>query len=403
MELVLVSLLIAAALAALFIARWFRQRQRPAPCLPQQYELAPRPGTFALRALDPLPPVVREPPVLETQSPAWRTAMEDVGQRLHRAGVRQVVFVHGTFVGNDPTQVLSALEGPLSALRPELLPMLRRLCKLSSDRCLGDLGNYTAEYVTLFERALGGGIPATRFLWSSANNHVARLRATADLLRLLAGAELGRGRALLLGHSHGGQVLALLTQLVYPAQTAPMLWAALREIGEPWEELVGLARTVARARLDIATFGMPPRYGFATGPSCRALHVVNHRGEEPRAGSLGGVLYTEGGDYVQQWGIAGSDLPLATAKERELAARLDALLGAGSDVRAWLQHVRHGVRVSQHGFTYLVDYDDRGVGGMPNFLKTFFGHGGYTSYDAMLFNTHLLADHFYPGFGRGGR
>jgi len=395
-EFVLAGFLSAAAITALLLAWWLRQRQRPAPCLPHQYQLAPQAGTFALRALEPVPPVVRAPPVLEAQSPAWRAAMEKVGHRLRRAGVRQVVFVHGTFVGHDPTLMFSALEGPLSALGLGLLPTLRRLAKSSSDRVFGDLGNYTAEYVALFGGALGGGIQATRFLWSSANHHIARLRAAADLLRLLAAARPGRGeRALLLGHSHGGQVLALLTQLVYPAKTAPALWAALSEIGEPQEELKELARMVACARLDIATFGMPPRYGFATGPRCRAVHVVNHRGDEPLAGSLGGVLYTEGGDYVQQWGIAGSDLPPTTAKERELAARLDALLGAGWDVKAWLQHVRHRARVSQHGFSYLVDYGDRGVGGMPNCLGTCFGHGVYTSYDAMLFNAHLLAAHFY--------
>ncbi len=395
MEFVLAGFLAAAAIAALFIAWWLRQRQRPAPCLPHQYELSPAAESFALRALEPMPSVVRAPPVLEAQSLAWRAAMETVGNRLRRAGVRQVVFVHGTFVGHDPTLMLSTLEGPLSALGPGLLPTLRRLSKSSSDRVFGDLGNYTTEYAALFEGALGGGIPATRFLWSSANHHLARLRAAADLLRLLASSGLGRARALLLGHSHGGQVLALLTQLVYPAKTAPALWAALRELGEPQEELRELARTVARARLDIATFGMPPRYGFATGPRCRAMHVVNHRGDEPLAGSLGGVLYTEGGDYVQQWGIAGSDLPPATAKERELAARLDALLGAGCDAKAWLQHVRHRARVSQHGFSYLVDYGDRGMGGMPNCLRTCFGHGVYTSYEAMLFNAHLLAAHFY--------
>ena len=234
-----------------------------------------------------------------------------------------------------------------------------------------------------------------RFLWSSANHHLARLRAAAHLLRLLASSKPGRSRVLLLGHSHGGQVLALLTQLVYPAKTGPMLWAALREIGEPVEELKQLARTVARARLDLATFGMPPRYGFATNSRCRALDVVNHRGETPRAGSLMGVLHTEGGDYVQQWGIAGSDLPPTTAKERELAARLDALLGAGSDVKAWLQHVSHGTRVSQHGFSYLVDYGDRSVSRKPNCLGTWFGHGVYTTYDSMLFNAQLARTHFY--------
>ncbi|MFE8599655.1 hypothetical protein [Archangium violaceum] len=393
MWLALALLLLAAALAGLLIA--WRLRPKPAPCEPQQYDATPQPGTFAVRALETMPPIVRDTPVLDAQSPGWRDAMAQTGLRLRRSGVRHVVFVHGTFVGHDPTQLLSALEGPLSALGPGLMPSLQRLSKLPSDRVLRDLGNYTPEYVSLFQKSLGIDIPTTRFVWSSANNHVARLRAAVQLLRLLATSELGNKRALLLGHSHGGQVLALLTQLVYPARTAEALWQAVRDAGEPTEALQDMARTVARARLDIATFGMPPRYGWATGRQCRVLHVINHRGTEPRGSTVAGVLHTESGDYVHQWGIAGSDIPPGSTKDRELAARLDAILGEGYDVKAWLNHVRHGARVPRDGFSYLVDYGDRGTGALPNCLATCFGHGVYTSYDAMLFNSRLLADHFY--------
>ena len=70
-------------------------------------------------------------------------------------------------------------------------------------------------------------------------------------------------------------------------------------------------------------------------------------------------------------------------------------IGAGYDVKAWLQHVRHGARVPRDGFSDLVDYGDRGTCALPNCLATCFGHGVYTSYDAMLFNARLFADHFY--------
>ena len=298
MWLALTLLLLAAVITGLFVAWWLRPAP-PALCQPQQYDAAPQPGTFAVRALESMPPIARDTPVLEAQSPEWRAAMAQSGLRLRRAGVRHIVFVHGTFVGHDPTLLLSALEGPLSALGPGLMPSLQRLSKLPSDRVLRDLGNYTPEYVSLFQNAMGGDLGATRFLWSSANNHVARLRAAVDLLRLLANSELGNKRALLLGHSHGGQVLALLTQLVYPARTAEALWQAVRDAGDPTEveNLQDMARRVSRAKLDIATFGMPPRYGWATGRQCRVLHVINHRGTEPRGSTVAGVL---------QWAYEGS-------------------------------------------------------------------------------------------------
>ena len=37
---------------------------------------------------------------------------------------------------------------------------------------------------------------------------------------------------------------------------------------------------------------------------------------------------------------------------------LDAILGEGHDVQAWLRHVRHGARVPRDGFSYLVDYGE---------------------------------------------
>jgi hypothetical protein len=383
----LVALLIV-PIAAVLVA-WLGRA--PAPCLPHVYDRPPRPGTFAARTIERLPPVVRDPPAIEAQSAEWRAAMAAIGRRLRRAGVRRVIFVHGTFVGHDPTTIFGAIGRLLGPLNPPLVLGLKQLTKTPSDRVLGDLGNYTPDYVALFAAATG--VAAERYVWCSANHHFARLRGAARLLGLLA--DIRRARVLLIGHSHAAQLFALFTQLVYPARTGPALWAVLRDAGEPVDRLAAAAGSAARARIDIATFGGPPRYSWAPSSRCRVIHVINHRGVEPRAGVLGGVFHTEGGDYVQQLGIAGSDVPPGSAKERELTARLDSILGAGCDPRAWREHLRHRARVPEHGFTWLVDYGDRATSVLPNCLATLFGHGVYTTYEAMLFNAQLLADHFY--------
>ena len=86
----------------------------------------------------------------------------------------------------------------------------------------------------------------------------------------------------------------------------------------------------------------------------------------------------------------------AAQRERELNQRLDAILGPGSDARAWREHMRHRRRIHDGGHTCLVDYGDRAPGLMPNCLSTLFGHGVYTTTAAMLFNLRLVTDKLYP-------
>src|SRR5690349_22110167 len=107
MWLELTLLLLIAVLTGL--VAW-RLRPKPSLCHPQQYDAAPLPGTFAVRPLEAMPPIARDTPLLDAQSTAWREAMAQAGHRMRRAGVRHVVFVHGTFVGHDPTLLLSSLQ-----------------------------------------------------------------------------------------------------------------------------------------------------------------------------------------------------------------------------------------------------------------------------------------------------
>jgi hypothetical protein len=62
----------------------------------------------------PEPVRVRFEKDVSEDSPEWRAGMAEVGERLRAAGVKLVVFAHGSFVGDDPLAVARALEeGPL--------------------------------------------------------------------------------------------------------------------------------------------------------------------------------------------------------------------------------------------------------------------------------------------------
>jgi hypothetical protein len=326
----------------------------------------------------------------------WRFAMEDLGGRMRAAGVRLIVFAHGSFVGDDPLAIARSIEEAVPVL-PDLVRALRSFTRTQVSRFLGDLSNFTREYID----ALGAAthVDAIEFTWSGENHHAARVQEAARLARTLAlygGGSLGpRDRVLLVGHSHGGQLFALLSQLVARSRGYEQLVDAARARGE---DVVALEDHLARLRrctIDVATFGTPPRYAWARGSGFRLLHVVNHRGAAPRAASLRGLLHTRQGDYVQQLGAPGSDWLAPSAKDRAVNERLDVELGAGANFRAWLHHVARGLRVATHGHTVLVDYgDDARV--LPNFWATGFGHAAYTRRESMLFHLRLVADHFYP-------
>jgi hypothetical protein len=393
--LVVLAFVLAAAAA---VVLWLRRRRAlRRPCAPQEYAAPPPPSSWSLLRFEAGSPIVRGTLTVEAQPQPWREAIRDVGRVLRGADVRLVLFAHGTFVGDEPFALVRALGEQAARLEPTVGNALTKLLALAlvgpakiGGALIGDVGRFTPEYVSLFEAGLGGAVPCARFGWSGANHHLARLQGAAELARTLARHRLGAGRALVFAHSHGGQVLALLAQLLYEPELAAQLLSVLGELG-PVDDVALALRQLRRARLDFVTLGTPPRYGWPARIAARVLHVVNHRGPEPLGGDWSGVAQTVAGDYIQQWGIAGSDFPAATAVERRLNERLSTLLGGGSDPRVWLANVRHRMRVAQQGHTLLVDYGDRGQGPLPNCVTTLFGHGIYTTYEAMLFHARLAA------------
>jgi hypothetical protein len=324
----------------------------------------------------------------------WRVAMEEVGARMRSAGTRLVFFVHGSFVGDDPLALARTLEGAVPVF-PDLARALRGFTRAQMSRFLGDLSNFPPDYVKALAAATG--IEAVGFTWSGENHHAARVQEAVRLTRALAlhnATGLG-SRVLLVGHSHGGQLFALLSQLIARSRGYEELVDAAAARGE---DVAALEDHLARLRccaFDVATFGTPPRYDFASATHFRLLHLVNHRKTTARAASLRGLLHTSRGDYVHHLGAPGSDWPAPSAKDRELNERLDRVLGVGSDLRAWLRHVADGLRLSPYGHTLLVDYGDQ-ARIVPNFWATGLGHAAYTRREAMLFHVRLVADHFYP-------
>lgn len=336
-------------------------------------------------------------------TPEWRTAMEGLGERMRSAGTRLVVFAHGSFVGNDPLALARTLEGAVRVF-PNLAQRLRWFTRAQVSRLLGDLSNFPRDYVDTLAAATG--LEAVDFTWSGENHHAARVQEAARLARVLAlrgvGA-LGPGeRVLLVGHSHGGQLFALLSQLIARSRAYEELVGAAAMRGEDVQRLEEHLERLRRCAFDVATFGTPPRYDFAHGPRFRLLHVVNHRTTGVRAASLRGLLHTRRGDYVHHLGAPGSDWLATTAKDRALNHKLDRVLGVGTDLRVWLTHVADGLRLSPSGHTLLVDYGDQ-ARVFPNFWATGFGHAAYTRREAMLFHVKLMADHFYPTDGEEPR
>ncbi len=350
-------------------------------------------------------------PYYDPSSPN-KEEMLNYGKALKDHRVREVFFVHGTFVGTDGSGFVSILKG--------FNMNLGRSVKKQKDEVLGDVGNYTESYVNDFCQLIDNGICLgaipSRFEWSSGNNHKARLQGAIKLIETLAEQIHTRqiqddDRILLIGHSHAGQVFALLTNLLADGQQARMLYefidrhqGKIIEAGTKEEHSKAITQlkanltAIKKVNLDFVTFGTPVRYEWGTYPKFRLMSVINYR----RPTTSLGVYKVRDGDYVQQWGVEGTDTLLPTEKniENELS---DILGDKGNDPQEFQNSLTDNSRRKPKNMStainYLVDYRDDN----PNFidldfgyaLKKVFGHGVYTTQQAMQYNTKLIIDTLY--------
>ena len=398
--------------------------------------------------------------------------MAAAGARFSQAGVAAIYCVHGTFCGDDVLGLFTELEG----WAPSVARPLRRWSKRAIDAVIGETGNYTPAFAERMQTALSASaprpVPVRLFHWSSLNHHIGRADGAVRLLGELATfAEqlpsqqnvkqhhaqhgvvpspsrggLGRGaeaaeslatsntppltpphqgegnnqehesacRVQLWAHSHGGNVFALLTNLLgadeatrheffHASRTFFRPWLAARPDLPVWERaeqiLADPQHPVRRLKLDVITYGTPVRYGWDAGAYHNLLHVINHRPHSkhhqhrvPYPPWPHHVVGAEHGDYIQQVGVAGTNLPPLPLALRTFLAdwRLGNLLQ--KNLGGWVRsRLKQGVRVHDEGTTLLVDYDDPHR--MP--WRHVLGHAPYTRSHWLPLHCELVAEHFY--------
>ncbi len=256
--------------------------------------------------------------------------MRQVGAALRAENVAAVVLVHGSF---DGVLTLRAL-AELARVFPAAGPAIRRVMQRFIERPTQDIAYYSDSYAWALETSLNppgyAHIPVHLFHWSGENHHLGRADAAVRLIDELDAIGFSEGqRVLLWGHSHAGNVFALLTNLLaghreaverfFDAARIYYRWPLLGLTDIPvWERvrqrLAGDHRPLAGVSLDLATFGTPIRYGWDSAGYSRLLHFIHRR---PAGGlpiyralfppELNDVMSAAHGDYVQQLGIAGTN------------------------------------------------------------------------------------------------
>ena len=335
-----------------------------------------------------------------------------VAKQLRDADVRHILLIHGTFAGGDITGFVREVKrySPVRASR------IDEISKAWFDELAGDVGNYTDAYAKQLQGLINSDdspmISVERFGWSGENHHIGRADGAVSLLRKISSMD-AKGRLLVMAHSHGGSLLAMLSQIAAASHEVKegFFQATRLHYHSPLRSKVDLqdwmhAREilldgdVPQREIDIATFGTPLRYRWNEMVVPRLLHFTQHR---PVAGcdpfkavipkSVGDVITAAAGDYIQHLAIAGTDFIPSVFAWRDVVVerRLHRMFEASARRRDLLKKLKQGRRDSSDGKTLLVDYAS--TPGREQ--QKLFGHGVYTSPVWLRFHLETICEHFY--------
>jgi hypothetical protein len=350
-------------------------------------------GKYKIVEVQPLPTFMKDRLAIDSQSDQWRERMHKCGEQMKRHNLNHVVFISGTFVGNDPFGISRILENsalPMSKLSSEIL---KKIAHKGINKLIGDKGNFSHEYVKIFGEAIKHDISSQSFIWSSGNDHLARLVSAIELCQYISQLTIEKKKILLIGHSHAGQLFALITQMMTSSKKLKIFTDIASRANCSTESLKRDIDKLKECEIAMVTMGTPCRYFFEKNSNVSVLHLINHRGLTPYGGSWSGIPFTKDGDYIQQMAVCGSDIPSPTLELRNLNEELNQFLGVGFNLKEWKKNLKDKTIIHESGFNYLVNYQDDS--NIPNVHMTNFGHASYTQFKSMLLNTQLIVDYFY--------
>lgn len=331
---------------------------------------------------------------IQTQLNAGLPELKQQGELLSQVGVDSAYFIHGTFLGNDPFHIIDFLETTFQRLDPIFAKRIKNGIRKAVSILARDIGNFSNKYEQLFVNVTNHKIKTHEFTWSSANNHLARVKAALELTQSLYTKHPTQNtRVLLIGHSHAGQIFSLVTKMMKDEKFRINLFKILDEFNISYAYQDKYLEHLKKLYLDFVTLGTPVRYQWDLSDRTRVLHFINHRGESPYGGELSGVITTKTGDYIQQWGTEGSDLFTFSRRDQSINAKLDLLLGSGRNVLKLKENIAKKNRLHNQGKHLLIDYGDNSI--FPNFIKTALGHGAYTQIKYLPFHLEMIYQNFY--------
>lgn len=320
--------------------------------------------------------------------------------RLHsELGFGHVVLVHGTFMGDDPfgiSTTLRSVAANVPLLRKPLESIATKLqneTKPLTDQLTGDIGNYNNDFRNRFQQLVGDD-PQVHFMqptWSGQNHHLARADLAVRLVCQLAELHPHESQQVLLwGHSHAGNGFAVLSNLLANDKDAvaaffeasafksEVHWQQAKEILGTTNGPLEWARWVS-----IVAFGTPVRYGWDTAGYQRLIHVLHHRNYDESnplqahpmfpPHSFGDMTSAKFGDWVQAFGIAGTDVPPPTLQAantlmgeileaglEEPAQSISTQFIPSINIRNACARWKTGTRCHTDGANLLVEYQPSG-------------------------------------------